>query len=136
MNFPLRPNVRRMTPYSPGKPIAELQRERDVHPIVKLASNENPLGPSPRALEAIAAAAQHLHLYPDASGYALRQALSAKYGLPPEQLVLGNGSDEIIHLLGQVLPPRPSAPRCRDGRGHRRRAVVRPLRCGCPSREL
>ncbi|HRF59886.1 MAG TPA: histidinol-phosphate transaminase [Fimbriimonadaceae bacterium] len=103
MNFPLRPNVRRMTPYSPGKPIAELQRERDVHPIVKLASNENPLGPSPRALEAIAAAAQHLHLYPDASGYALRQALSAKYGLPPEQLVLGNGSDEIIHLLGQVL---------------------------------
>lgn len=103
MSFPLRPNVRRMTPYSPGKPISELQRERDVHPIVKLASNENPLGPSPKALEAIAEAARDLHLYPDASGYALRKALSERHQIPMDQIVLGNGSDEIIHLLGQVL---------------------------------
>jgi histidinol-phosphate aminotransferase len=92
-----------MSPYSPGKPIDEVKRELGLDRVVKLASNENPLGPSPRAVEAVKAAAETLHLYPDASCFSLREALSEKYSLPMNQIVVGNGSDEIIHLLGQVF---------------------------------
>ena len=100
---PIRPAILKMSPYSPGKPIDEVKRELGLDRVVKLASNENPLGPSPRAVEAVKAAAETLHLYPDASCFSLREALAAKYGLPMNQIVVGNGSDEIIHLLGQIF---------------------------------
>jgi histidinol-phosphate aminotransferase len=92
-----------MRPYSPGKPIDEVKRELGLEKVVKLASNENPLGPSPKAVAAARAAAETLHLYPDASGYELRTALAQRAGLDREQVMLGNGSDELIHYLGQVM---------------------------------
>jgi histidinol-phosphate aminotransferase len=103
-------------PYVPGKPIEELERERGIRGSVKLASNENPLGPSPKALEAIREHLAGVHRYPDSAGYELRQRLAARLRLSPENLVLGNGSDDIIAMLGQaflqpadeVLMTRPS----------------------------
>ncbi len=103
MKFRIRPNVLGMTPYTPGKPIDEVKRELGLTEVVKLASNENPWGASPKAIEAIRVAAAEVHLYPDASAYALRQAVAAKFGMPAESVLLGNGSDEIIHLLGQIF---------------------------------
>ena len=101
--IPFRSNILKMTPYSPGKPIDEVKRELGLERVIKLASNENPLGPSPLAVEAIKQAASQIHLYPDGSAFALRDALSKHYNLPLPQTVVGNGSDEIIHLLGQIL---------------------------------
>ena len=90
-----------ITPYSPGKPIEEVARELGLDPatIIKLASNENPLGPSPLALEAVQAHLGDIRLYPDSDGYALRQTLAAHAGVTPEQLIIGRGSDEIMHML-------------------------------------
>lgn len=87
--------------YEPGKPIEETARELglDAEQIVKLASNENPLGPSPLARQAMAEAAQEMHIYPDGGGVRLRSALAEKHGLAMENIVLGNGSNEIIELL-------------------------------------
>lgn len=87
--------------YEPGKPIEETARELGLNPadIVKLASNENPLGPSPLAQEAMVKAAQQMHIYPDGGGYRLREALAQKHGLELKNVVLGNGSNEIIELL-------------------------------------
>lgn len=87
--------------YQPGKPIDETARELGLDPasIIKLASNENPLGPSPKALSAIAKAAGEMHIYPDGGGMRLREALAAKHNLGLENVVLGNGSNEIIELL-------------------------------------
>lgn len=99
----IRPNVLLMTPYSPGKPIDEVKRELGLDSVVKLASNENPLGPSPKAVEAIRKAVGDLHIYPDGATYELKQALSRKFGLASGHILLGNGSDELIHLLGLVL---------------------------------
>ncbi len=96
-----------MQPYSPGKPIDEVKRELGLDRVVKLASNENPLGPSPKAVEAIREAALNLHLYPDGAAHALRAALSARFSVPTENLILGNGSDELIHLLGLILLDSP-----------------------------
>jgi histidinol-phosphate aminotransferase len=95
------PNIAGIVPYKPGKPIAELQRELGVTHVVKLASNENPLGPSPRALEALAKALaeRELHRYPDGGGYYLKQALARHWGLPAEHFILGNGSNEVIEFL-------------------------------------
>lgn len=98
----LRSNVLKMTPYTPGKPIDEVKRELGLTSVVKLASNENPLGPSPKAIEAVRQAAAEMHLYPDASGYELKKALGETYGLPLSQIIVGNGSDELIHFLGLV----------------------------------
>ncbi|MBS1700829.1 MAG: histidinol-phosphate transaminase [Armatimonadetes bacterium] len=99
----VRPNVLKMTPYSPGKPIEEVKRELGLTRVIKLASNENPLGPSPKAVAAIKEAADQIHLYPDGSAFLLRQALSEHYSLPISQIIVGNGSDELIHLLGQIF---------------------------------
>ena len=87
--------------YEPGKPIDETARELGLNPeqIVKVASNENPLGPAPMALDAIRSAAEDMHIYPDGGGYKLRSALAEKYDLGMENVVLGNGSNEIIELL-------------------------------------
>jgi len=98
-----RPEVCTLLPYIPGKPAEEVKRELGLERVIKLASNENPLGPSPRAIQAINRMAKESHIYPDASGFALKSALSARFGLPPSQIILGNGSDEIIMLLGQTF---------------------------------
>jgi len=101
--IPVRPNVLKMTPYSPGKPIEEVKRELGLTRVIKLASNENPLGPSPKAVAAIKAAADQIHLYPDGASFLLREALSNHYNLPMNQIIVGNGSDELIHLLGLIF---------------------------------
>ncbi len=93
-------NITRLVPYRPGKPIEEVERELGITGIVKLASNENALGPSPQAIEAMHRFAEKMHLYPDAAAYDLRQALATHLHIGEETLVLGNGSDDLIHLLG------------------------------------
>lgn len=92
--------VARIAPYIPGKPIEDLARELKLDPatIVKLASNENPRGPSPKVLAAVAAAAADITRYPDGNGYLLKEALAARFGTRPDALVLGNGSNEILEL--------------------------------------
>ena len=91
-------NIASLVPYPPGKPLEELERELGISGAVKIASNENPLGPSPKALGAIAEALNGLHRYPDGSGYYLKQALARKLGLELPNIILGNGSNEIIEL--------------------------------------
>lgn len=97
--------VQRISPYVPGKPIEELAREYGLveSQIVKLASNENPRGPSPRVRAAIAAAATGVTRYPDGNGFALKQALSARLGIGLDQIVLGNGSNDILELATQAF---------------------------------
>jgi histidinol-phosphate aminotransferase len=97
------PPVRGLQPYVPGKPIAELEREYGVHDIVKLASNENPLGPGPRARAAMAGALAEIGLYPDGSGFELKRQLSAHHGIEPECLTLGNGSNDVLVLLAEAF---------------------------------
>lgn len=92
--------LRRLVPYRPGKPIEEVERELGITGIIKLASNENPLGPSPKAVAKMQQVALKMHLYPDANSYKLRDAVSTMLNVEPECLVFGNGSDDIIHLLG------------------------------------
>jgi histidinol-phosphate aminotransferase len=93
--------VRAIAPYVGGKPIEEVARELDLDPatIVKLASNENPRGASPKVQAAIAAAAADLTRYPDGNGFALKAALSQRLGVAPEQIVLGNGSNDVLELV-------------------------------------
>ncbi|WP_257284861.1 histidinol-phosphate transaminase [Endozoicomonas sp. SESOKO1] len=97
------PGVRGMSPYQPGKPIEELAREQGlkVEDIVKLASNENPLGPPPSAVKAMAESLAELARYPDGSNYQLKQALAEKLKVAPEQLTLGNGSNDVLVLLAE-----------------------------------
>lgn len=97
------PPVRTLAPYVPGKPIEELEREYGIRDIIKLASNENPLGPGPLALEAIAAAARDIGLYPDGGGFALKQALVRRYGYAPEGITLGNGSNDVLVMLAEAF---------------------------------
>ncbi len=85
-----------LRPYVPGKPIDEVRREYGLTDIIKLASNENPLGPSPKAMEAMHEAIARLHIYPDGQSYTLRQALAQHYALPMEQIAVGNGADSLI----------------------------------------
>lgn len=91
--------------YEPGKPVEELAREMGLQPsdIIKLASNENPLGPSPRALEAMKACLERSHFYPDGGGWALRNAIASRLGLTRENVILGNGSNEIIEFIGHAF---------------------------------
>lgn len=90
--------LRSLASYEPGRPIEEVQRELGVTDVIKLASNENALGPSPKAVAAIREALGGVHRYPDANGTALRQKLAARLGVAIEQVVLGNGSDELFTL--------------------------------------
>lgn len=90
--------IRSLAPYPPGKPIEELEREYGIFDSIKLASNENPLGPSPKAVAAITAALGSLHRYPDGNCYYLKRALAKKLGVLPDALLFGNGSNEIIEL--------------------------------------
>ncbi len=97
------PFLHGLIPYVPGKPIEEVERELGISGSVKLASNENPLGPSPRALEAVRGALAELHRYPDGSGYRLRHALAAHWAVSPEMILLGNGSNELLELAGRCF---------------------------------
>jgi histidinol-phosphate aminotransferase len=91
--------IEQLRPYAAGKPIEELERELGISGACKLASNENPLGPSPRATAAAQAALTGLHRYPDAGAYELRQALAQRLGVSPAEIVFGNGSNELLDLL-------------------------------------
>src|SRR6185369_3105544 len=107
MNFEslAKPAVLTQPTYEPGKPIEYVARELNLDPatIIKLASNENPFGPSPRAVAAAKAALEHGELYPDGGCFALREKLASARGLNADQFIVGNGSNEIIELLGHVL---------------------------------
>ena len=92
------PGVRGLQPYVPGKPIEELEREYGVKNVIKLASNESPLGPSPKALAAAQAALPEIARYPDGGGFALKRGLATKLGVLPEQITLGNGSNDILEF--------------------------------------
>lgn len=100
------PGVRGLRPYEPGKPIEELEREYGISNAIKLASNENPLGPGPKALAAIRDWLPELGRYPDGNGFALKRSLADKLAVAPEQLTLGNGSNEVLELIARafVLP--------------------------------
>lgn len=98
------PGVQKLSPYVPGKPVDELARELNLDPagIVKLASNENPLGPSPRVLEAIRNELAELTRYPDGNGFMLKQRLAQHYALQIDQITLGNGSNDILELVARA----------------------------------
>ncbi len=99
------PQLRDLAVYEPGKPIEETARElgADAKSIIKLASNENPLGPSPNAIAAMRDALESVHLYPDGGGYYLREALARKLGLARENFILGSGSNEILEFLAHAF---------------------------------
>lgn len=97
------PGVRTLAPYVPGKPLEELEREYGIRDSIKLASNENPLGPGPAALAAIAAASRQIGLYPDGAGFALKQALRRKHGCTADQITLGNGSNEALVMIAEAF---------------------------------
>ncbi len=97
------PAVADLVPYVPGKPISELERELGIRDSIKLASNENPLGPGARVREAIAAAAGDLGRYPDGGGFALRSVLAERHGLEIDAVTLGNGSNDVLDLIARVF---------------------------------
>lgn len=97
------PGVKGLTPYQPGKPIEELEREYGVSNIIKLASNENPLGPSPLALAAIRQEMDELARYPDGNGFLLKHALSEKLQVALSQITLGNGSNDVLELIARAF---------------------------------
>lgn len=103
--FPINPVLQSLPVYQPGRPIEEVARELNLpaDDIIKLASNENPLGPSRLAVAAMRKAAAKIHLYPDGSSFYLKQKLAAKLDLTPAHLILGNGSNEVLELLGHAL---------------------------------
>ncbi len=96
--IPVSENIKNISPYVPGKPIEELERELGISGSIKLASNENPLGPSPKAVAAVKKALEGLNRYPDGSGFYLSQALAKHYDVDIARIILGNGSNELIEL--------------------------------------
>jgi histidinol-phosphate aminotransferase len=111
-----RPAVESVTPYDAGKPLEALLAELGLAELVRLAANENPLGPSPRVVEAVRREASSIHLYPDGGSTAVRDALARSLGISPAQIVVGNGADELITLIAlaafdpgdEVVMPHPS----------------------------
>src|SRR5687768_15200097 len=101
----INPALRELPVYQPGRPIEEVARELGIDPagVIKLASNENPLGPSPAAVAAMEKAIHNLHLYPDGNAFYLKQKVAAKFGVETHNLILGNGSNEIIEFVGHAL---------------------------------
>ena len=103
----IKPHIRELEPYQPGKPIEELERELGIEGAIKLASNESPIGPSPRAVAAVRDALAGVHRYPDGASFALRHKLAARLGVDGSQLVFGCGADEVLELIAKcVLGPR------------------------------
>ena len=103
MSLNVHPDIAALTPYVPGKPIEELQREMGLARVVKLASNENPLGPSPKAIDVLTEGAATLHRYPDGGAFRLREALADRWKVTADHVILGNGSDEILGLLARTF---------------------------------
>lgn len=105
MNLPISPFLKTLPTYQPGRPIEEVARELGLpaESIIKLASNENPFGPSPLAVAAMQKALADVNLYPDGNAFYLKQKLAARLGVEPANLILGNGSNEIIELAGHAL---------------------------------
>src|SRR5688572_15265702 len=103
MPLKVHPDITSLSPYVPGKPIEELQRELGLTRVIKLASNENPLGSSPKALAALSEGIATLHRYPDGGAFLLREALADRWKVAVEQVILGNGSDEILGLLARTF---------------------------------
>jgi histidinol-phosphate aminotransferase len=99
----IKPHIRGLEPYQPGKPIEELERELGLEGCIKLASNESPIGPSPKAMAAVREALAEAHRYPDGASFALRERLAGRLEVDPAQLVFGAGADEILELLAKVL---------------------------------
>ena len=97
------PGIAGLTPYVPGKPVSELERELGISGSIKLASNENPLGPGPLARAAIAGCLNEIGRYPDGGGFDLRRTLAAHHGLSPEHVTLGNGSNDVLDLIARVF---------------------------------
>jgi histidinol-phosphate aminotransferase len=93
--------IRQLHPYSPGKPVEELERELGIRSAIKLASNENPLGCSPRVRQALQRAGEQVELYPDANAYYLKQGLAARLGVGDDQLTIGNGSNDVLDLVAR-----------------------------------
>ena len=103
MTLHVHPDIAALSPYVPGKPVEELQRELGLTRVIKLASNENPLGPSPKAMAVINEGVATLHRYPDGGAFRLRQAIADRWKVSTEQVILGNGSDEILGLLARTF---------------------------------
>jgi histidinol-phosphate aminotransferase len=97
------PGVQQLTPYLPGKPVEELERELGIRDSIKLASNENPLGPSAKAVAAARSVLQRVHFYPDGGGHDLRQALARKHGVDADRITLGNGSNDVLELVARAF---------------------------------
>ncbi|HEY9051098.1 MAG TPA: aminotransferase class I/II-fold pyridoxal phosphate-dependent enzyme, partial [Gammaproteobacteria bacterium] len=97
------PGVQQLKPYLPGKPVEELERELGIRNSIKLASNENPLGPSKKALDAAAKALAQINFYPDGSGHKLAQALADKHGVDKKCITLGNGSNDILECIARAF---------------------------------
>ncbi len=104
-SLPFNPHLATLPVYVPGRPIDEVAREHGLDPasVIKLASNENPLGPSPRAVAAMGEVVRNLHLYPDGSAFHFKRRLAAKLGIDPAHLVVGNGSNEILEFVGHAF---------------------------------
>jgi histidinol-phosphate aminotransferase len=103
MTLHVHPDIAALSPYLPGKPIEELQRELGLTQVIKLASNENALGPSPKALAVINDSMATLHRYPDGGAFRLREALADRWKVTSDHIILGNGSDEILGLLARTF---------------------------------
>lgn len=95
--------IRNLTPYPPGMPVEELERRLGISGSIKLASNENPLGPSPRAVEAVAAALAGIHRYPDGSAFHLTRRIAERLGVPPDHVLVGNGSNELLDIVTRTF---------------------------------
>lgn len=98
-----RPAIRGLSPYQPGKPISELERELGIREIIKLASNENPLGPSAKAMAAARESLASCHYYPDGGGFELKAALARHLDVAAAQITLGNGSNDVLELIARVF---------------------------------
>jgi len=98
----VKPHIRSLEPYQPGKPIEELERELGIDDVIKLASNESPLGPSPRAVAALRSGLEGVHRYPDGASFELRRALARRLAVDEEQLVFGCGADELLELVAKT----------------------------------
>lgn len=99
----VRAEIDEIPAYVPGKPIEEVQRELGIDLVIKMASNENPLGPSPEVRQALQKTIDKIAYYPDANGYYLKEAISAELGIASEQILMGNGSDDVNKVLGETL---------------------------------
>ena len=97
----VRPHISKLKPYQPGKPVEELERELGISGAIKIASNENPHGPSPKALAAMREKLDEMNRYPDGAAWELREKLAERFGVDAGQLVFGCGADEILELLAK-----------------------------------